>query len=159
VGDQLFRVRPTARWPRAKLVQTTNLCFWPGNCISVSNENRVTLLIQQHFGPRISMFDHPTSLRHPEMPKADDADLALESRSHVANTPALQLIAELILKLRAARFPWWTPDVLRDTWDATQRMVWFRQRPDIRQRITHGLTGLAPKAARNKQPDFQAALI
>ena len=38
-------------------------------------------------------------------------------------------------------------------------MRWFEQRPDIRQRITSGLTGLAPKAARNKQPDFQAALV
>jgi hypothetical protein len=38
-------------------------------------------------------------------------------------------------------------------------MSWFTQRPDIRQRITCSLTGLRPNAARNKQPDFQAALI
>jgi len=106
-----------------------------------------------------SMFDTPTILRHPETPRNDDAALALESRSHVANNPALQLVAELILKLRTSRLSWWTPELLRDTWDATERMVWFRQRPDIRQRVTHSLTGLAPKAARNKQPDFQAALI
>jgi hypothetical protein len=38
-------------------------------------------------------------------------------------------------------------------------MSWFEQRPDIRQRITSSLTGLRPKASRNKQPDFQAGLI
>ena len=105
------------------------------------------------------MFDAPTSLRHPETPKAEDTVLAHESRSHVANNRPLQLIAELILKLRGSRFSWWTPELLRGTWDANERMGWFEQRPDVRQRITCGLTGLAPKAARKQQPDFQAALI
>ena len=105
------------------------------------------------------MSDALTSLRHSETPKAEDTALAQESRSHVANNGALQLIAELILKLRGSRFSWWTPELLRGTWDATERMGWFKQRPDIRQRITCSLTGLRPKAARNKQPDFQAALI
>lgn len=105
------------------------------------------------------MSDAPTSLRHPETPKAEDKALAQESRSHVANNRALQLIAELILKLRGSGFSWWTPELLRGTWDANERMGWFEQRPDIRQRITCSLTGLKPKASRNKQPDFQAALI
>lgn len=105
------------------------------------------------------MSDSPTSLRHPETLSAEDTALAQESRSHVASNRALQLIAELILKLRGSRFSWWTPELLRGTWDATERMGWFEQRPDIRQRITCSLTGLAPKASRKKQPDFQAALI
>jgi hypothetical protein len=105
------------------------------------------------------MSDAPTSLRHPETPKAEDTALAQESRSHVANNGALQLIAELVPKLRGSRFSWWTPELLRGTWDANERMGWFKQRPDIRQRITCSLTGLRPKASRNKQPDFQAALI
>ena len=104
------------------------------------------------------MSDAPTSLRHPESTQADDA-LSQEAQSHVANNPALQLIAELILKLRTSRFSWWTPESLRAIWDSKTRMGWFEQRPDIRQRITCSLTGLAPKASRNKQPDFQAALI
>lgn len=103
------------------------------------------------------MSDAPTSIRHPE-PK-EDAALAQEARTHVAENPTLQFMAELIAKLRAARFSWWTPESLRDAWGANARMQWFAQRPDIRQRITSGLTGLAPKAARNKQPDFQAALV
>lgn len=105
------------------------------------------------------MSDAPTSLRHPDSPKGDDAALAAESKAHVAGSPALQLIAELVTKLRNARFSWWTPESLRDAWSANERMRWFEQRPDIRQRITSGLTGLAPRASRNKQPDFQAALV
>ena len=105
------------------------------------------------------MPDTPMSLRHTETPKAEDAALAQESRSHVAGSPALQLMAELISKLRSSRFSWWTPEQLRGTWDATERMGWLEQRPDIRQRITCSLTGLRPKAARGKQPGYQAALI
>ncbi len=105
------------------------------------------------------MSDAPTSLRHPDSPKGDDAALAVESKAHVAGSPALQLIAELVTKLRNSHFSWWTPESLRDAWSANERMRWFEQRPDIRQRITSGLTGLAPRASRNKQPDFQAALV
>jgi hypothetical protein len=103
------------------------------------------------------MSDAPASLRHSD--SKDDAALAEESRSHVANSPALQLIAELVTKLRTSRFSWWTPETIRSTWDSKTRMTWFAERPDIRQRITCSLTGLAPKASRNKAPDFQAALI
>ncbi|HEX7663433.1 MAG TPA: hypothetical protein VF407_02940, partial [Polyangiaceae bacterium] len=105
------------------------------------------------------MSDAPTSLRHADSPKGDDAALAAESKAHVSGSPALQLVAELLTKLRNGRFSWWTPESLRDAWSANDRMRWFEQRPDIRQRITSGLTGLAPKASRNKQPDFQAALV
>ena len=105
------------------------------------------------------MPDTPMSLRHPDTSEAEDAALVQASRSHVAGNRTLQLIAELIQRLRDSRFSWWTPDALRDTWDATERMAWFAQRPDIRQRITCELTGLKPKAARGKEPQFQAALI
>ena len=105
------------------------------------------------------MPDTPMSLRHSDTPGAEDAALAQESRSHVAGNPALQLMAELISKLRGSRFAWWTPEQLRGTWDATERMGWFGERPDIRQRITCSLTGLRPKAARSKHPGYQAALI
>ena len=105
------------------------------------------------------MPDTPLPLRHSDTPTAEDAALAQASRSHVAGTRALQLMAELIQRLRDSRFSWWTPEQLRDIWDATRRMTWFAQRPDIRQRITCGLTGLRPRAARGKEPEFQAGLI
>ena len=105
------------------------------------------------------MHDAPTPHRHPETLKAEDTALAHQSRSHIANDRGLQLTAELILKLRSSQFSWWTPELLRGTWGASERMGWFKQRPDIRQRITCSLTGLRPNASRNMQPDFQAALI
>ena len=96
------------------------------------------------------MPDTPTPVRHPGISKADDAALAQASRAHVAGNRALQLLAELTKRLRDSRLPWWTPELLRGRWEATERMRWFAERPDIRQRITCALTGLKPKAARGK---------
>ncbi|WP_394822040.1 hypothetical protein [Pendulispora albinea] len=105
------------------------------------------------------MADSPTPLRHAEPEKRDDATLAQEAQAHLGKSPALQLVAELLQKLRVGGFTWWTPEQVRSLWPASVRMGWLAQRPDIRQRITTGLTGLAPRAARNKTPEFQGALI
>jgi len=105
------------------------------------------------------MPESSTALRHADADKKDDHVLVEEARTHVSKSPALQLIAELVRKLRASTFSWWTPDVVRESWGAAVRMEWFAHRPDLRQKITTGLTGLAPKAARNKTPLFQAELI
>ena len=98
-------------------------------------------------------------LLHVDAEKKDDETLRAEARAHLAEAPSLQLVAELLAKLRAADLPFWSPQVLRDRWSAAERMRWYRQRPDLRQKITTKLTGLATKAARKKMPDFQAALI
>ena len=105
------------------------------------------------------MPESSTALRHSDAEKKDDHVLIEEARNHVSRSPALQLVAELVRKLRVSSFAWWTPDVVRESWGAAARMEWFAQRPDLRQKITTGLTGLAPKAARNKTPRFQAELI
>jgi hypothetical protein len=68
-------------------------------------------------------------------------------------------MAELLTKLRAIDVTWWTPERLRSRWGAAERMRWYKDRWDLRQNITTELTGLAPKAARRKAPEFQAALI
>ena len=98
-------------------------------------------------------------LTHVDAEKKDDDTLRAEARSHLADSPSLQLVAELLAKLRAIDLPFWSPPLLRERWSAAERLRWLRQRPDLRQKITTGLTGLAPKAARKKMPDFQAALI
>jgi hypothetical protein len=98
-------------------------------------------------------------LLHVDAEKKGDETLRAEARAHLAEAPSLQLVAELLAKLRAAALPFWSPQVLRDRWSAAERMRWYRQRPDLRQGITTRLTGLAAKAARKKMPDFQAALI
>jgi hypothetical protein len=82
-----------------------------------------------------------------------------EAREFVAKRPAVQLIAELVAKLRSASPDWWSPEIVREQWPALTRMRWFEQRPDIRQRITTELTGLPRNAARSKSSEFQAELI
>lgn len=88
-----------------------------------------------------------------------DTRLAAEAGTHLAKFPALQLIAELLTRLREMQLPWWTPEHLRKAYGAQDRMLWLVDRPDVRQRVTTELTGLAPKAARKKSPEFQAELI
>ena len=99
------------------------------------------------------------ALSHAEVEERDDEVLRREARTHLAQSPPLQIVAELITKLRSLELPWWTPAVARAIWPATMRMRWLKQRPDVRQTITTKLTGLPPKAARRFWPDEQAALI
>ncbi len=105
------------------------------------------------------MADLSRSLEHSTDRKDDDAALQKEAEAYLAKHAAVQLVAELGLRLRQQALPWWSPEALRETWSAQTRMRWLAQRPDIRQGITTRLTGLAPKAARKKAPDFQSALI
>ncbi|MGK3995743.1 hypothetical protein [Sorangium sp. So ce1024] len=99
------------------------------------------------------------SLQHRDPDSKDDETLRREARVHLASEPALQLVAELVARLRELDLPWWTPVKLRERFGAVERLGWFRERSDIRQQITTSLTGLAPRAARRKTPDFQGALI
>ncbi|MEO7329115.1 MAG: hypothetical protein ABI193_11080, partial [Minicystis sp.] len=98
-------------------------------------------------------------LEHADPDKKSDEALRTEARSHLGATPSLQLVAELLTKLRTLDLPWWKPEMLRERWPAVERMRWYRARPDLRQKITSTLTGLQPKAARKKAADFQGALI
>ncbi|MFO0761165.1 MAG: hypothetical protein U0359_32100 [Byssovorax sp.] len=98
-------------------------------------------------------------LEHVDPDKKSDEALRSEARSHLGATPSLQLVAELYTKLRTLDLPWWKPEMLRERWPAIERMRWLKARPDLRQKVTSALTGLQPRAARKKAPDFQGALI
>lgn len=98
-------------------------------------------------------------LQHEEVEDGDDESLRREARFHLGRHAPLQLVAELLGKLRTLDLPWWAPSFARETWPAIHRMRWLKQRPDLRQSITTRLTGLPPKAARRFWPDEQAALI
>jgi len=98
-------------------------------------------------------------LTHANVRSSDDDTLRREARAHLAKWPHLQLVAELLAKLRSMDLPWWTPSFTRDTWRPVTRMRWFAQRPDLRQRITSTLTGLPRTTARGKTPEFQADLV
>jgi hypothetical protein len=99
------------------------------------------------------------SFEHQDVDRKTDEALRQEARAHLADTPALQLVAELYKKLRTLELGWWAPEALRSRWSATDRMRWLRSRADLRQQITTTLSGLAPRAARKKTPEFQGALI
>lgn len=105
------------------------------------------------------MIQPPTPFVHADSEKTDDAVLADEAQAHLAKSPGLQLVAELLEKLRESSLSWWSPQFARETWGPGTRMSWLVGRRDLRQKLTTSLTGLAPKSARNKTPDFQANLI
>lgn len=106
-----------------------------------------------------AMVDSFQPFQHPETFDADDETLEREARAHLARSPHLQVVSELLAKLRASSFPWWSATFTRSHWPALPRMEWLAERPDLRQKITSSLTGLPRKAARSKTPEFQAALI
>jgi len=99
------------------------------------------------------------ALKHADYDKKEDAALAEEARAHLAKSPPLQLVVELYAELRGRTLAWWTPDGLRTRYAASERMKWLRERADVRQQITTSLTGLVPRAARKKDPEFQAGLL
>lgn len=98
-------------------------------------------------------------LHHHDAENLADDDLRREARGHLARNAHLQVIAELITKLRSLGLSWWTPTFAREAWPARARMRWYAQRPDLRQQITSALTGLPTNTARRKSPEFQADLI
>ncbi len=105
------------------------------------------------------MVDMPKPLAHADFAKKDDGVLRDEASAYLAKHAPLQIVAELLTKLRELAPPWWTPATLREVWSAEARMQWYAERADLRQQITSVLTGLGPNAARKKAPDFQAGLI
>lgn len=90
---------------------------------------------------------------------SEDEVLVQLTRGQVLGDPGTALVADLYRKLREAGLPWWSGEALRELWPAEVRMAWFVDRADIRQRVTHTLTGLAPKAARHQTAQVQGALI
>ena len=105
------------------------------------------------------MSDSCKPIHHRNPDAMDDEQLRAEARIYLAKAPPLQLVAELMFKLRASPLPWWTPEQTHELWNAGQRMQWYAERADLRAEITHTLTGLAPKAARKRWPSSQAELI
>src|SRR5687768_9880236 len=105
------------------------------------------------------MADFPSPLRHDTAVNRSDEELWKEASAYFARAPALQVVAELMGELQTRKLAWWSPDTLRVLWSATDRMGWYERRPDLRQQITSGLTGLVARSARNKTPEFQGELI
>jgi hypothetical protein len=105
------------------------------------------------------MVDTFKPLSHHDAESSDDDTLRRDARAHLAKWPYLQVMAELVTKLRASSLPFWSPSFTREQWRPLSRMQWLGQRADLRQRITSTLCGLPRNAARSKTPEFQASLI
>ncbi len=91
--------------------------------------------------------------------RAADENLRSDAALKLAQSPSLQIVSEMLGKLRVLDFEWWTPEYTRDRWSADARMRWLRDRPDLRQDITAALTGLPATTARHKTPEFQSELM
>jgi len=92
-------------------------------------------------------------------PSDSDEIRQQEARDWAQKRPSVQLVAEVVARLRGWAPEWWSPAVVRELWPPLTRMRWFADRPDIRQRITTLLTGLPRNAARAKTCEFQAELL
>ncbi|MEQ1572325.1 MAG: hypothetical protein ABMA64_42270 [Myxococcota bacterium] len=88
-----------------------------------------------------------------------DEALMIAAREHLARHRECQLLSALITQLRSKEFPWWAPTHLRGIWPTPTRFEWLDARPDVRGRLTHQLTGLAPITARHSDKAFQIQLI
>ena len=98
-------------------------------------------------------------LQHEDVDKKDDATLRLEARAQLSRFPALQVVGDLLARLRSRDLSWWSAEDLRVFWPARERMRWLRDRPDLRAQITTALTQLPARAARKKTAEFQADLL
>ena len=78
---------------------------------------------------------------------------------HLARWPTLQVMAELLIDLRAAGVSWWAPARLCERWPVSERLQWLEQRADLREQIVRSMTGLALRDAGRRAVSFQAELI
>jgi hypothetical protein len=88
-----------------------------------------------------------------------DEPLVAAARERLAKHRECQLLASLITQLRSRVHRWWTPEHLNRSWPTPLRFEWLDERPDVRGRLTHQLTGLAPITARESEKAFQIQLI
>jgi hypothetical protein len=89
-----------------------------------------------------------------------DADvLRREATDHLARWPALQVMADVLMTLRASAVPWWAPTHLGARWPVAERLRWLEQRPDLREGIARSLTGVALRPGHGGSVAFQAELL
>jgi len=84
---------------------------------------------------------------------------AVHATAKLAESPAKQIVAELLERLRASSLSWWTPADLRTTFPAKERMKWLEDESALRGHLTNVLTGLFANAALAKGSQLQAELI
>jgi hypothetical protein len=110
-----------------------------------------------HEDPPASLLCVPPPLVHPQ--NADDAALRQEATDHLARWPALQVMAEALIVLRAAGVPWWAPAATCARWPVGERLRWLEQRADLREEVVSSLTRLTLRDPRRRSLAFQTELV
>ncbi|MGH7293777.1 MAG: hypothetical protein ACRELB_02535 [Polyangiaceae bacterium] len=100
----------------------------------------------------------PPPLVHANVPGDPDA-LRREATDHLARWPALQVMADVLMTLRAAGVSWWTPAHLGARWPVPERLRWLEQRADLREAIARSLTGVPLRPGHGGSVAFQAELV
>jgi len=98
-------------------------------------------------------------LIHRAQEETDDVTLRREAELHLEQHVGLQVVAELLVHLRKRQLPWWSAEDLRAAFGARERLLWLRDRPDLRAHVVATLTQLPLRAARKKSPQLQAELV
>ena len=79
-------------------------------------------------------------------PRSDEK-LALEAAQRLAKLPQLQLVAELLSRLRDMSFPWWTPQQLREVFRGSGVAVReFEHHAHFRERIVAAQVAFVERA-------------
>ncbi|MEN0068390.1 MAG: hypothetical protein AAGA48_40090 [Myxococcota bacterium] len=102
---------------------------------------------------------HRTPTSENTRPLNDDTVMQARASEEFAKRRDVQWVAELYEHLRTHPRPWWNGTFLRKRWSTQERLHWFADRPDLRARITHELTGLGLRTARESELSFQSDLI
>jgi hypothetical protein len=92
-------------------------------------------------------------------PKAPDDELAREASEYFKQHRPLQVIATCIDLMREHQFPNMTFADLHKRFPAKERMLWLKERADVRQIVSTDLAGTPPKTARKRAPGVQAENI
>ncbi len=92
-------------------------------------------------------------------PQASDEALAREASEYFRKHRPLQVIATCIDLMREHQFPNMTFADLHKRFPANERMLWLKERADVRQIVSTDLAGTPPKTARKRAPGVQAENI
>lgn len=87
---------------------------------------------------------------------ASDTELATAAREHFSSNRAKQVIAKLIVLMRAAQLPSMSDKDMHNRFPPTERMKWLEQRPDLRCKVVMDLVRLREHMARKRNLTKQA---
>jgi len=89
----------------------------------------------------------------------DTAPLKAIERNQLFNDAEAQLVTLLFEWIGEEEPDWLSPETQRVLWPTEVRFAWLEDRPDVRARVVHELTGVSEAAAARLDPETQLALV